>query len=111
MNELMVLIDANADRLPEGEYLKMCDLMKTIYAQEPSIIHPESIEACHAWIASIDRLIETPNPIHDTLCKSAWYTFARTNGFTDLVWFMRRGMRALDFYRKFQIESRKNRKP
>ncbi len=128
----MSLIDANADRIPEGDYLKMCNLMiklnkekNTLHVvpdvvREDIVMSSECLNACHKWISSVEMLDEAFKDFMDDrsaraslegiekVCTSFWYDFTRTVGFTDIIWFMRRGSSALRFYRDFKAKSRKN---
>ena len=128
----MSLIDANASRIPEGDYLKMCNLMIKLNKEkntlhvvpdvvgEDIVMSSECLNACHRWISSVDVLDRAfKGFMHDKLARttlehiekvstSFWYDLTRTVGFTDIMLFMQRGSCALRFYRDFKAKSRMN---
>jgi translation elongation factor EF-G len=65
VQELMGLIDKNSSSIPEGDYLKMCSLMKTIHGSENTLhVIPDStereividrncIDKCYQWIMTM----------------------------------------------------------
>src|SRR6056300_787752 len=65
IQELMSLIDKNSSSIPEGDYLRMCSLMKNLHGSE-NVLHvtPEStereividrncIDKCYQWIMTM----------------------------------------------------------
>jgi translation elongation factor EF-G len=65
VQELMSLIDKNSSSIPEGDYLRMCSLMKNLHGSE-NVLHvtPEStereividrncIDKCYQWIMTM----------------------------------------------------------
>ena len=45
LKKLMSLIDANSERIPEGDYLEMCNAMKSVHGcMKPERVHVRSME-------------------------------------------------------------------
>lgn len=65
VQELMSLIDKNASSIPEGDYIRMCSLMKNLHGFEDALhVVPEStereilidrncIDKCYQWIMTM----------------------------------------------------------
>ena len=68
MEQLMSLIDENSERIPEGDYLQMCRIMKEMYktknilrvtpdvVSEDFIMTSEALNKCHKWIMVSETL-------------------------------------------------------
>jgi len=68
MEELMSLIDKHSHRIPEGDYIHMCRLMKEMYKTrnqllvkpdvvgEDFIMTSDALNKCHTWIRSTEAL-------------------------------------------------------
>ena len=61
MQCLMSLIDKNATLIPEGDYLKMCQLMMTLNQNSKTLtVTPDVVgERAHKWITVSDALRES----------------------------------------------------
>ncbi len=71
MEQLMSLIDENSERIPEGDYLQMCRIMKEMYktknilrvtpdvVSEDFIMTSEALNKCHKWIMASETLRES----------------------------------------------------
>ena len=70
MNELMALIDANSDKISEGDYIKMCNCMKDLHrsneikyisvmsgiSEDPFVISIDAFCNCYNWILASSDL-------------------------------------------------------
>jgi hypothetical protein len=64
----MSLIDKNADKMPEGDYLQMCRIMKELHQSEKTllvtpdvvgedfIMTSDALNHCHKWITATNAL-------------------------------------------------------
>ena len=118
MQELMSLIDENSNRIPEGDYIRMCECMKEIHEKqnvitvtpdvvsEDFIMTGEVLNKCHKWIVTTDALRDAyiehqkdPDDqvnlgVYNTIreaCNSFWYELTNTRGYDELMWFIRQG--------------------
>ena len=121
MEQLMSLIDENSERIPEGDYLQMCRIMKEMYKtkntlfvtpdveSETFIMTSEALNMCHTWIRSTEALresfIEHEKDPDDKVklgiykqireaSRSYWCELCRTYGYEELMWFVHRGTNA-----------------
>jgi|TARA_B110000259_G_scaffold178560_1_gene217047 hypothetical protein len=121
MEQLMSLIDENSERIPEGDYLQMCRIMKEMYktkntlfvtpdvVSENFIMTSEALNKCHTWIRSTEALresfIEHEKDPDDKVklgiykqireaSRSYWCELCRTYGYEELMWFVHRGTNA-----------------
>jgi hypothetical protein len=121
MEQLMSLIDENSERIPEGDYLQMCRIMKEMYktknilrvtpdvVSEDFIMTSEALNKCHTWIRSTEALresfIEHEKDPDDKVklgiykqireaSRSYWCELCRTYGYEELMWFVHRGTNA-----------------
>jgi|TARA_B110000977_G_scaffold116349_1_gene150297 hypothetical protein len=121
MEQLMSLIDENSERIPEGDYLQMCRIMKEMYktkntlfvtpdvVSENFIMTSEALNKCHTWIRSTEALresfIEHEKDPEDKVklgiykqireaSRSYWCELCRTYGYEELMWFVHRGTNA-----------------
>jgi hypothetical protein len=128
MQELMSLIDENSHRVPEGDYIRMCECMKRINKQqntlcvtpdvvsEDFIMTSDALNKCHKWIMSTrtmrDAFIDCEKDPEDKMkivlfnqmreaTKSFWYEFTHTRGYDELIWFIHRGTIAQRDYRYY----------
>ena len=117
----MSLIDENSERIPEGDYLQMCRIMKEMYktkntlfvtpdvVSENFIMTSEALNKCHTWIRSTEALresfIEHEKDPDDKVklgiykqireaSRSYWCELCRTYGYEELMWFVHRGTNA-----------------
>ena len=117
----MSLIDENSERIPEGDYLQMCRIMKEMYktkntlfvtpdvVSENFIMTSEALNKCHTWIRSTEALresfIEHEKDPEDKVklgiykqireaSRSYWCELCRTYGYEELMWFVHRGTNA-----------------
>ena len=128
MQELMSLIDENSHRIPEGDYIRMCECMKRINKQqntlcvtpdvvsEDFIMTSDALNKCHKWIMATrtmrDVFIDLEKDPEDKMkmelfnqmreaTKSFWYEFTQTRGCDELMWFIHRGTIAQRDYRYY----------
>ena len=121
MEQLMSLIDENSERIPEGDYLQMCRIMKEMYktkntlrvtpdvVSEDFIMTSEALNKCHKWITASDALresfIEHEKDPEDKVklgiykqireaSKAYWRELTQTHGYEELMWFVHRGTNA-----------------
>jgi hypothetical protein len=131
MQSLMSLIDKNADKMPEGDYLKMCQLMMQLNASQKTllvtpemvgedfIMTSEALNRCHKWIISTEALrdsfIEHEKDPEDKVkfgifkqireaSNSYWYELTQTHGYDELMWFVHRGTIAQRHFRYYGKE-------
>jgi len=131
MEELMSLIDKHSHRIPEGDYIHMCRLMKEMYKTrnqllvkpdvvgEDFIMTSDALNKCHTWIRSTEALryaFEDHEKDPDNKVKFAifrqireasklyWRELNATYGFDELMWFVNRGS---DTRRDFRYYSTK----
>jgi hypothetical protein len=132
MQELMSLIDENAHRIPEGDYIKMCECMKNLnrgqttlrvtpdVVSEDFVMSSDAFNKCHKWIVAVDGLRDAyidytnePDNIekHRILtcvreaCKTFWRELTQTQGYDELMWFVHRGTLAQRDFRHYCIKS------
>jgi len=118
MQELMSLIDENSNRIPEGDYIRMCECMKEIHEKQnvitvtPDVVSEDFImtgevltksHKCIDTTAALrDAYIEHHNYPEDRVnlgvynnireaCSSFWNELTRTRGYDELMWFIRQG--------------------
>ena len=121
MEQLMSLIDENSERIPEGDYLQMCRIMKEMYktkntlrvtpdvVSEDFIMTSEALNKCHKWIMASETLresfIEHEKDPEDKVklgiykqireaSKAYWRELTQTQGYEELMWFVHRGTNA-----------------
>ena len=131
MEELMSLIDENSQRMPEGDYIRMCECMKQLnkkqkilhvtpdVVSEDFIMTSDALNRCHKWIASTDSLkdafIEHERDPENQLklgifrqireaSKLYWRELKQTRGFDELMWFVNRGSNARMDFRYYSIK-------
>src|SRR6056300_1637236 len=118
MQELMSLIDENSHRIPEGDYIKMCECMKNLnkdqttlrvtpdVVSEDFILTSDAFNKCHKWIVAVDGLrdayIDYSND-PDNIEKLRILT--QTQGYDELMWFVHRGTMAQRDFRHYCIKS------
>ena len=102
MQSLMSLIDKNATLIPEGDYLKMCQLMMELdrnrkcllvtpdVVGEDFIITSEALNKCHKWILATETLREATSLY--------WRELIHTQGYEALMWFVHKGTLAHRYY-------------
>jgi hypothetical protein len=125
MQSLMSLIDKNATLIPEGDYLKMCQLMMELdrnrkcllvtpdVVGEDFIITSEALNKCHKWILATETLRDAFSD-HEKdpedklkLCifkqireatSLYWRELRHTRGYEELMWFVHKGTLAHRYY-------------
>ena len=132
MQELMSLIDENAHRIPEGDYIKMCECMKDLNAKQTTlrvtpdvvsedfIMTSDAFNKCHKWIMAVDGLQDAyidhnndPNSVEKLriltqvreACKAFWRELTQTPGYDELMWFIHKGTMAQRNFRHYCIKS------
>jgi hypothetical protein len=132
MQELMSIIDENSHRIPEGDYIKMCECMKNLnkdqttlrvtpdVVSEDFIMTSDAFNKCHKWIVAVgglrDAYIDYSNdPDNDEklgilrcvreACKTFWRELTQTQGYNELMWFVHRGTVAQRDFRHYCIKS------
>jgi hypothetical protein len=132
MQELMSLIDENSHRIPEGDYIKMCECMKNLnkgqttlcvtpdVVGEDFIMTSDAFNKCHKWIVAVgglrDAYIEYSNDPDNVeklgilrcvreACKTFWRELTQTPGYNELMWFVHRGTVAQRDFRHYCIKS------
>jgi uncharacterized protein YbcC (UPF0753/DUF2309 family) len=131
MQELMSLIDKNSQRIPEGDYIRMCDYMKQLnkkqntlrvtpdVVSEDFIMTSDALNRCHKWIIATDTLrdafIEHEKDPTDKVklgifkqireaSKQYWYELTQTHGYEELMWFVYRGTVAQRHFRYYSVK-------
>ena len=132
MQELMSLIDENSHRIPEGDYIKMCECMKDLnrdqttlrvtpdVVSEDFIMTSEAFNKCHKWIMAVEGLRDAyidynndPDSIEKLriltqvreACKAFWRELTQTHGYDELMWFIHRGTVAQRDFRHYCIKT------
>ena len=128
MEQLMSLIDENSERIPEGDYLQMCRIMKELHQNrktllvtpevvgEDFIMTSEALNRCHKWIVTTEALreafIEHEKDPEDKVklgiykqiqeaSKAYWRELTQTCGYEELMWFVHRGTNAQRDFRYY----------
>jgi hypothetical protein len=128
----MSIIDENSHRIPEGDYIKMCECMKNLnkdqttlrvtpdVVSEDFIMTSDAFNKCHKWIVAVgglrDAYIDYSNdPDNDEklgilrcvreACKTFWRELTQTQGYNELMWFVHRGTVAQRDFRHYCIKS------
>jgi len=131
MEQLMSLIDENSERIPEGDYLQMCRIMKEMYktkntlrvtpdvVSEDFIMTSEALNKCHKWIMASETLRESfiehekdpDNKVKFAIfrqireaSKLYWRELNATYGFDELIWFVNRGSDARRDFRYYSTK-------
>ena len=118
MEELMSLIDKNSHKIPEGDYLQICRIMKEMYKTkntllitpdvvgEDFIMTSDALNRCHTWIRSTEALRDAyeeheKDPadkvklaIYKQIREASnlyWRELNQTCGYEELMWFVHRG--------------------
>ena len=132
MQELMSLIDENSHRIPEGDYIKMCECMKDLnrdqttlrvtpdVVSEDFVMTSDAFNKCHKWIIAVngfrDAYIDYNNDPDSTdklailrqvreACRSFWREYTQTPGYRELMWFIHRGTVAQRDFRHYCIKT------
>ena len=122
----MSLIDKNATLIPEGDYLKMCQLMMELDRNkkcllvtpevigEDFIMTSEVLTKCHKWIVATDSLRDAffehekdpENKVKLCIFKQIreattlyWSELRRVQGYEELMWFIYKGTLAQRHFR------------
>ena len=128
----MSLIDENAHRISEGDYIKMCECMKDLNTKQTTlrvtpdvvsedfIMTSDAFNKCHKWIVAVDGLRDayidySNDPDNDEklgilrcvreACKTFWRELTQTPGYNELMWFVHRGTVAQRDFRHYCIKS------
>ena len=128
MEELMSLIDKHSHRIPEGDYIRMCRLMKEMYRTrdrllvtpdvigENFIMTSDALNKCHTWIKSTEALRDAfeeheADPtdkvklsIYRQIREASniyWRELNQTSGHEELMWFIHRGTLAQRNFRYY----------
>jgi hypothetical protein len=128
MEELMSLIDKHSHRIPEGDYIRMCRLMKEMYRTrdrllvtpdvvgEDFIMTSDAFNKCHTWIKSTEALRDAfeeheADPtdkvklsIYRQIREASniyWRELNQTSGHEELMWFIHRGTLAQRDFRYY----------
>jgi hypothetical protein len=128
----MSIMDENSHRIPEGDYIKMCECMKNLnkdqttlrvtpdVVSEDFIMTSDAFNKCHKWIVAVgglrDAYIDYSNdPDNDEklgilrcvreACKTFWRELTQTQGYNELMWFVHRGTVAQRDFRHYCSKS------
>jgi hypothetical protein len=128
MEELMSLIDKNSHKIPEGDYIRMCRLLKEMYKSrdrllvtpdvvgEDFIMTSDAFNKCHTWIRSTEALRDAfeeheKDPtdklklaIYKQIREASnlyWRELNQTHGCEELMWFVHRGTLAQRDFRYY----------
>jgi len=124
----MSLIDKNSHKIPEGDYIRMCRLLKEMYKTkdrilvtpdvvgEDFIITSDAFNKCYTWIRSTEALRDAfeeheADPTHKVklaIYKQVreasnlyWRELNQTSGYEELMWFVHRGTLARRDFRYY----------
>ena len=128
----MSLIDENSHRIPEGDYIKMCECMKDLnrdqttlrvtpdVVSEDFVMTSDAFNKCHRWIIAVnglrDAYIDYNNDPDSTDklailrqvregCRIFWRELTQTPGYRELMWFIHRGTVAQRDFRHYCIKT------
>jgi len=128
MEELMSLIDKHSHRIPEGDYIHMCRLMKEMYKTrnqllvkpdvvgEDFIMTSDALNKCHTWIRSTEALRyafeehkkDPDNKVKFTIFRQIreasnlyWRELTHAYGYEELMWFVHHGTNAQRDFRYY----------
>jgi len=128
MEELMSLIDKHSTRIPEGDYIHMCRIMKEMYKTrntllvtpdvvgEDFIMTSDALNKCHTWIVASEALQEAfeeykKDPgdnvklgIYKQIQEASklyWRELTNTCGYEEIMWFIHHGELAKRHFRYY----------
>ena len=128
MEQLMSLIDENSERIPEGDYLQMCRILKEMYknrntllvtpdvVSEDFIMTSDALNKCHKWIVASESLQEAfeahTNDSDDKVklgiykqireaSNVYWRELTNTCGYEEIMWFIHHGELAKRHFRYY----------
>jgi len=131
MEELASLIDENAQLIPEGDYIRMCECMKQLnkkrtmlvvtpdVVSEDFVMTSDALKRCYTWIKSTEVLRDAyiehaKNPEDSTKLRifnhireasnMYWRELTQTYGYDELMWFVHRGTIAQRDFRQYGRE-------
>lgn len=124
----MSLIDKNSHKIPEGDYIRMCRLLKEMYKTrdqllitpdvvgEDFIMTSDAFNKCYTWIKSTEALRyafeeHEADPTHKVklaiyrqireASNVYWRELTQTYGHDELMWFVHRGTLAQRDFRYY----------
>ena len=127
----MSLIDENAQLIPEGDYIRMCECMKqlnkkrTMLVVTPDVVSEEfimtadALNKCHRWITASEALRDAFSEyrndpgnkmklgIYNQIREASrvyWRELTQTCGYNEIMWFIHHGTLARRDFRHYGRE-------